>query len=110
MSLWGRCAKIVAEMPDGQMKKYFLKASNYIINFTVSMLPLGRLAPSCVRASSRFVNHGTLRVDMGKVQNEEAYFMLVDFGQVGEQPPDPVEFTACLAELHKKRVHSHMTH
>jgi hypothetical protein len=37
MSLWGRCAKIVAEMPDGQMKKYFLKASNYIINFTVSM-------------------------------------------------------------------------
>jgi len=37
MSLWGRCAKIVAEMPDGQMKKYFLKASNYITNFTVSM-------------------------------------------------------------------------
>ena len=37
----------------------------------------------------------------GKYKNEEAYFMLVDFGEVGEQPPDPVEFTARLAELHK---------
>jgi hypothetical protein len=41
---------------------------------------------------------------MGKVQNEEAYFMLVDFREVGEQPPDPVKFTARLAELHKKSI------
>jgi protein-ribulosamine 3-kinase len=40
----------------------------------------------------------------GKYKNEEAYFMLVDFREVGEQPPDPVKFTARLAELHKKSI------
>jgi fructosamine-3-kinase len=29
------------------------------------------------------------------------YFMLAEFRDVGEQPPDPVRFTARLAELHK---------
>jgi hypothetical protein len=27
MSLWGRCAKIIAELPDGTTGKYFLKVS-----------------------------------------------------------------------------------
>lgn len=35
---------------------------------------------------------------------KETYFLLVEFRLVGEQPPDPVRFTAKLAELHKKSV------
>lgn len=31
----------------------------------------------------------------------EAYFLLAEFRDIGEQPPDPVIFTARLAELHK---------
>ncbi|OXV05677.1 hypothetical protein Egran_06556 [Elaphomyces granulatus] len=40
----------------------------------------------------------------GKCKNEESYFMIVDFREVGEQPPEPIKFTAQLAELHKKSV------
>ncbi|CZT51534.1 uncharacterized protein RSE6_16121 [Rhynchosporium secalis] len=37
----------------------------------------------------------------GKYLHEEAYFMIADFREVGEQPPDPVQFTTRLAKLHK---------
>src|ERR1700722_18579078 len=40
----------------------------------------------------------------GKYKNEESYFMIVDFREVGEQPPGPVKFTARLAELHKRSI------
>ena len=40
----------------------------------------------------------------GKYKDEEAWFMIVDFREVGEQPPAPVKFTARLAELHKKSI------
>lgn len=31
----------------------------------------------------------------------ETYFLLAEFRNVGEQPPDPIRFTARLAELHR---------
>ena len=31
----------------------------------------------------------------------ETYFLLAEFRNVGEQPPDPIKFTARLAELHR---------
>ena len=34
----------------------------------------------------------------------ETYFLLAEFRDVGEQPPDPVTFTARLAELHRNSV------
>jgi protein-ribulosamine 3-kinase len=38
----------------------------------------------------------------GKYEKAEAsYFLLAEFRDVGEQPPDPVKFTARLAEMHK---------
>jgi protein-ribulosamine 3-kinase len=40
----------------------------------------------------------------GKYKNEESYFMIADFREVGEQPPDPIKFTARLAELHKNSI------
>lgn len=42
----------------------------------------------------------------GKFSKETppTYFMLAEFREVGEQPPDPIKFTARLAELHRNSV------
>jgi protein-ribulosamine 3-kinase len=40
----------------------------------------------------------------GKYKSKESYFIIADFREVGEQPPDPVKFTARLAELHKNSI------
>jgi len=34
----------------------------------------------------------------------ETYFLLAEFRDVGEQPPDPIRFTARLAELHRNSI------
>lgn len=34
----------------------------------------------------------------------ETYFLLTEFKEVGEQPPDPVKFTARLANIHKTSI------
>lgn len=34
----------------------------------------------------------------------ETYFLLTEFRDIGEQPPDPIRFTARLAELHRNSV------
>ena len=43
----------------------------------------------------------------GRYQKEdpETYFLLAEFREIGEQPPDPVKFTARLAELHRNPFH-----
>ena len=42
----------------------------------------------------------------GKYDQEEpeTYFLLAQFREVGEQPPDAVKFTARLADMHKRSV------
>ena len=40
----------------------------------------------------------------GKYKSKESYFIIADFREVGEQPPDPVKFTVGLAELHKNSI------
>lgn len=37
-------------------------------------------------------------------EGPETYFLLAEFREVGEQPPDPIKFTARLAELHRRSV------
>jgi protein-ribulosamine 3-kinase len=37
-------------------------------------------------------------------EEPETYFLLAQFREVGEQPPDPVKFTARLADMHKRSV------
>lgn len=64
MSLWGRCVRIVVQLPDWQANKLSLKeiiipphrrASAY----PVWKLPPERLLDSCVRASSKVWEHST---------------------------------------------------
>ncbi|KAJ5958774.1 uncharacterized protein N7479_005924 [Penicillium vulpinum] len=100
MSLWGRCSKILAELPNGTTAKYFLKVAT------------GLNAPIMCEGEFESLNaiNNTLPsmapkpLAWGKYKNEESYFMLAEFREVGEQPPDPVKFTSRLAELHKKSV------
>ncbi|KAL2068550.1 hypothetical protein VTL71DRAFT_14887 [Oculimacula yallundae] len=100
MSLWGRCAKIVAELPDGQKKKYFLKVSTEKMAKVMcegefeGMKALNAVLPTIAPYVYAW----------GKYQHEDAYFMIADFREVGEQPPNRFQFTARLAELHKKSL------
>ncbi|EAQ85348.1 hypothetical protein CHGG_09362 [Chaetomium globosum CBS 148.51] len=38
----------------------------------------------------------------GKYDGSDVYFLVAEFREVGEQPPNPVKFTKRLAEMHKK--------
>ncbi|EPE34169.1 hypothetical protein GLAREA_07182 [Glarea lozoyensis ATCC 20868] len=99
-SLWGRCAKIVAELPDGQTKNYFLKAAT---GKTGRVMCEGEF--EAMKALNAIIPTMAPYVwAWGKYQNEEAYFMIADFREPGEQPPDLVNFTARLVELHKKSI------
>jgi len=40
----------------------------------------------------------------GKYRESDTYFLLVEFREVGEQPPDPSSFTKRLAEMHKNSI------
>lgn len=40
----------------------------------------------------------------GNIPGSETHFLLADFHEVDEQPPEPIKFTARLAELHKRSV------
>ena len=37
-------------------------------------------------------------------EGPDTYFLLAEFREVGEQPPDPVKFTARLADLHRRSI------
>ena len=45
-------------------------------------------------------------VAWGKYDHEEpeTYFLLTQFREVGKQPPDPIKFTARLADMHKRSL------
>jgi protein-ribulosamine 3-kinase len=52
---------------------------------------------TCPHAWGKFKNK---RTD----SDSDTYFLLADFREVGEQPPNPFKFTARLAELHKNSI------
>lgn len=39
-----------------------------------------------------------------KVPDPTTYFLLAEFREIGQQPPEPIRFTSQLAEFHKKSV------
>jgi fructosamine-3-kinase len=68
-------------MTEGEFK--FLKAINTVApNFAPESFAWGRY----------------------RKEDPETYFLLAEFREVGEQPPDPIRFTARLAELHRNSV------
>ncbi|EFR02384.1 hypothetical protein MGYG_05380 [Nannizzia gypsea CBS 118893] len=99
-SLWGGCAKITTKLLDGTIKTYFLKEAKGPSAFVMcegefeSIKAINSVSPTL--APKPWI--------WGKYKEEDSYFMLTDFREVGQQPPDPVKFTARLAGLHKSSV------
>ncbi|KAI0097687.1 Fructosamine kinase-domain-containing protein [Nemania sp. FL0031] len=103
-SLWGETAKIVAKLPGGDTESYFLK--------TISRGETGRLMIQGEFESLKAIHNVSpelvpLPYTWGKFDKPaslsgDTYFLLMQFREVGEQPPDPEIFTARLADFHKK--------
>ncbi|KAK4154549.1 protein-ribulosamine 3-kinase, chloroplastic [Chaetomidium leptoderma] len=99
MSLWGQTGKITAELPDGTTKHYFLKTADLgdtgramILGEYESLKAIHVVSPNIVPEPYGW----------GKYDGSDTCFLLAEFREVGEQPPDPVKFTKWLAEMHKK--------
>ncbi|PGH02302.1 hypothetical protein GX51_04743 [Blastomyces parvus] len=118
-SLWGECAKITTGLPDGTTKNYFLKVSfwdnsNWVLCYLLTQHKVIAGPKASIISEGEFESIQALNYVMpslaptpwtrGKYIDEESYFMLMDFREVGKQPPDPAIFAARLAELHKKSV------
>ncbi|KAK3941651.1 Fructosamine kinase-domain-containing protein [Diplogelasinospora grovesii] len=101
MSLWGRTAKITVELPGGEIVDYFLKAE--------ALGDIGRTMIEGEYESLKAI-HGVdpafapFPYAWGKYRDAQpdTYFLLAEFREVGQQPPDPKRFTARLAAMHKK--------
>ncbi|KAI1127542.1 Fructosamine kinase-domain-containing protein [Nemania abortiva] len=104
VSLWGEAAKIAVELPGGRQENYFLK--------TTSQRETGRLMIQGEFESLKAIYNvspgfAPLPYAWGKFNKttpfgDFTYFLLAQFREVGQQPPDPLKFTARLADLHKK--------
>ncbi|KAJ4291592.1 hypothetical protein N0V88_006192 [Collariella sp. IMI 366227] len=95
MSLWGQTGKITAELPDGTTTHYFLKANTgraMMLGEFESLKAIHAASPNIVPEVYAW----------GKYDGSDIYFLLAEFREVGEQPPNPVRFTKRLAEMHRK--------
>ncbi|KAI9696262.1 MAG: hypothetical protein M1836_005815 [Candelina mexicana] len=100
ISLWGKTAKVVVELPTGEEKNYFLKV--------VTMGIIGKHM-----CEGEFESLKTIHTvyqgfvpepyAWGKYAQEEpeTYFLLAEFRDVGKQPASPAKLASGLAYLHK---------
>ncbi|OIW35513.1 putative Ketosamine-3-kinase [Coniochaeta ligniaria NRRL 30616] len=100
-SLWGRTAKIVCRAPDGKTVSYFHKSIKHEMSLHMiqadfeSVKALHGVVPTFAPEPYGW---GPYKSD------PTCHFMLAEFREVGQQPPEPVRFTARLAQLHKESV------
>ncbi|KAL8648353.1 MAG: hypothetical protein Q9226_006029 [Calogaya cf. arnoldii] len=100
MSLWGHTAKLVCRLPTGERVNYFLKVTG-----------LGEVGKAMTEGEFESLKemHAASPIFVPKPfawgryskSEPETHFLLAEFRNVGEQPPDPIKFTARLAELHR---------
>ncbi|KAK3305582.1 Fructosamine kinase-domain-containing protein [Chaetomium strumarium] len=101
MSLWGKTGKITAELPDGQLKNYFLKTAS--LGDTGRAMMFGEYESlKAIRAVSPAIVPEPYA--WGKYDGSGTYFLVAEYREVGEQPPNPIRFTKRLAEMHKKSL------
>jgi protein-ribulosamine 3-kinase len=101
--MWSRPAKIVARLPDGSTATYFLKVTT---GENDRMMSEGQYEAD--KALYHCMPSFTARpFTWGRYRKEGIpphYFLLSEFREIGQQPPDPIRLTRCLAELHRKSV------
>ncbi|KAI0015215.1 Fructosamine kinase-domain-containing protein [Xylariomycetidae sp. FL0641] len=104
-SLWGRTAMIEARLPGGERERYFLKTVAHrdtgplmIRGEFESLKAIHEVAPELAPAPHGWGEFSASCSPSGG----EVYFLLAEFREIGQQPPEPVTFTARLAALHKE--------
>ncbi|KAL8826747.1 MAG: hypothetical protein Q9170_007285 [Blastenia crenularia] len=103
MSLWGRTAKISTELPTGELRDYFLKVA--ALGETGRLMIEGEFESlKAIHAVSPSFAPEPFAWGHYRKEGLETYFLLAEFREVGEQPPDPIKFTARLADLHRRSV------
>ena len=120
-SLWGRTATMICKVPSSECVNYFLKVpSSCDTRIKARLIPpsqmitLGQTGKKMIQGEFESLKaiHATSPAFVPKVyawdrfekDEPETYFLLAEFRNVGKQPPDPVLFTARLAELHRNSV------
>jgi len=100
---WAQAMKIEAVLPSGARKDYFLKVQSMPEIARCMIEGEFESLKALYAVSPKFVPEPFA---MGHYQQDghDTFFLLEEFRPVGEQPPEPVAFTARVAELHKKSV------
>ncbi|KAI9769111.1 MAG: hypothetical protein M1840_004462 [Geoglossum simile] len=102
-SLWGKTAKVVVQLPSGEEGYYFLKV--------ISLGEVGRQMCEGEFESLKTIHAVSPTIvpepyGWGKCSQDDpdAYFLLAEFRDIGEQPAEPVKLATLLADLHKRSV------
>ena len=95
MSLWGQIAKIFTKLLGEEKMSYFLKTIS--LGDLRCVMIKGKFKPlkaiNTVAPEFTPLPHGWGKY-WGPWRTEDTYFLLAQFREVGEQPPDPIKFTA----------------
>ena len=99
-STWTVTARILTEMPDSTLQRYFLKCATEDIGYTMiggeysAMLELHKIIPSGVPSP----------IAGGKFEEENppTYFLLSDFVDMANEDPDPQKLCTLILDLHAK--------
>ncbi|KAL8893831.1 MAG: hypothetical protein Q9192_004879, partial [Flavoplaca navasiana] len=99
--LWGKTAKVIVRLPDGDMENYFLKVvtlgstgRSMCEGEYESLKEIYQVSPDFVPKPFAWGRY--------REPQPEIYFLLAEFRDVGDQPAEPVKLASRLADLHQR--------
>ncbi|KAK8099496.1 uncharacterized protein PG998_012737 [Apiospora kogelbergensis] len=101
--LWARQARVLCRLPDGGLVTYFLKVTSGECDR--QMIEGQFESDKAIHEVLPFFCPEPLA--WGKYTSTpgpDQYFLLAQFREVGQRPPEPLQFAAWLADLHKRSV------
>ncbi|KAL9120851.1 MAG: hypothetical protein Q9187_002589 [Circinaria calcarea] len=102
MSVWARPARIVCQLPNGEIVNYFLKVTTGESDRVMSE---GQYeSDKAIHAVSPAFAPKTFAWGKYQAQGPPHYFLLAEFREIGQQPPEPTRLASRLAEFHKNSV------
>ncbi|KAL9632316.1 MAG: hypothetical protein Q9204_003846 [Flavoplaca sp. TL-2023a] len=100
-SLWGKTAKVIVQLPDGDIQSYFLKVvtlgstgRSMCEGEYESLKEIYQVSPDFVPRPFAWGRY--------REPQPEIYFLLTQFRDVGDQPAEPVKLASRLADLHQR--------
>jgi len=101
-SAWTVTARLVVQLPDGSEERYFLNCASDDIGRTMmegefsSMSELYKTMPSFIPKPHSWGKY--------RVENPDTYFFISQFIDMSNRVPEPNQFCAKLAQLHRSSV------